>query len=136
MFLLVILSAALALSGCAAVDFILEDEMLSSANADVEFVRAVETGDGVWTFHVTVRHPDTGWEDYADGWDVVLPDGTIIKPDPTSPFTRLRAQRSIWSVLSVLVLNVTKRGFSASPTKRRDSLGTPKPASTSGQTGT
>jgi hypothetical protein len=89
MFLLVILSAALALSGCAAVDFILEDEMLSSANADVEFVRAVETGDGVWTFHVTVRHPDTGWEDYADGWDVVLPDGTVVKPDPDSPFTRL-----------------------------------------------
>lgn len=87
MVLLVMLSAALA--GCAAVDFILEDEMVSSANADVEFVRAVETGDGVWIFHVTVRHPDTGWEDYADGWDVVLPDGTVVKPDPDSPFTRL-----------------------------------------------
>ncbi len=30
-----------------------------------------------------------GWEDYADGWDVVTPDGTVLKPDPDSPFTRL-----------------------------------------------
>jgi hypothetical protein len=59
------------------------------ANADVEHVRAVQASDGSWTFHVTVRHPDTGWEDYADGWDVVLPDGTVVKPDPDSPFTRL-----------------------------------------------
>jgi hypothetical protein len=60
-----------------------------AANADVLYVRAVQTADDTWTFHVTVRHPDTGWEDYADGWDVLTPDGTVIKPDPESPFTRL-----------------------------------------------
>ncbi len=60
-----------------------------AANADVEHVRAVQATDGSWTFHVTVRHPDTGWEDYADGWDVLTPDGEVIKPDPSSPFTRL-----------------------------------------------
>ena len=47
------------------------------ADADVEYVRAVEDAVGTWTFHVTVRHPDTGWED------------TVLKPDPDSPFTRL-----------------------------------------------
>lgn len=61
----------------------------AAANADVEHVRAVQSANGTWTFYVTIRHPDTGWEDYADGWDVVLPDGTVIKPDPNSPFTRL-----------------------------------------------
>lgn len=61
----------------------------SAANADVEFVRAVQEGSGTWTFHVTVRHLDTGWEDYADGWDIVLPDGTVVKPAPASRFTRL-----------------------------------------------
>lgn len=61
----------------------------SSANADVKFVRAVQAVDGSWTFYVTVEHPDTGWEDYADGWDVVTPDGEVIKPDPDSQFTRL-----------------------------------------------
>jgi hypothetical protein len=60
-----------------------------SANADVLHVRAVQTADDTWTFHVTVRHPDTGWEDYADGWDVLTPDGKVIKPDPESTFTRL-----------------------------------------------
>ena len=58
-------------------------------NADVQYVRAVQGADGTWTFSVTVAHPDTGWEDYADGWDVLLPDGTVVKPDPDSPFTRL-----------------------------------------------
>jgi len=61
----------------------------SAANADVRHVRAVQTRADTWTFYVTVEHPDTGWEDYADGWDVVLPDGTVIKPNPTDPFTRL-----------------------------------------------
>ena len=61
----------------------------SAANADVTFVRVVATGDNRYTFHVTVAHPDTGWEDYADGWDVLLPDGTVVKPSASSPFTRL-----------------------------------------------
>lgn len=68
-----------------------EDKVIDIlANADVLFVRAVKDAEpNSWTFHVTVSHPDTGWEDYADGWDVVLPDGNVIKPDPEDPFTRL-----------------------------------------------
>ena len=61
----------------------------ANGNADVLWVRAVHQSGDKWLFHVTVEHPDTGWEDYADGWDVVMPDGTVIKPDPDSPFTRL-----------------------------------------------
>ncbi len=64
-------------------------EPKNRANADVVFVRAVEEEDRSWTFYVTVSHPDTGWEDYADGWDVVLPDGTVILPDTSSLFTRI-----------------------------------------------
>ncbi len=64
--------------------------LADSGNADVLYVRAVyNPGTSTWTFHVTVSHPDTGWEDYADGWDVLLPDGTVLKPDAGSPFTRL-----------------------------------------------
>jgi len=59
------------------------------ANANVLFVKAQLADDATWTFLVTVEHPDTGWEDYADGWDVVLPDGIVVKPDPESPYTRL-----------------------------------------------
>ena len=60
-----------------------------AGNADVEFVKAVRAVDGTWTFHVTVRHPDTGWDDYADGWDVMTLDGLVLRPDPDVPFTRL-----------------------------------------------
>jgi hypothetical protein len=59
------------------------------ANADVEFVRTTLAADGSWRFDVTVRHPDTGWEDYADGWDVVTLDGLVLKARPDDPFTRL-----------------------------------------------
>jgi hypothetical protein len=69
----------------------------AQGNADVLFVRAVQTAGSsggteqgsTWTFHVTVQHPDTGWADYADGWDVLISEGVVIKPDPDSPFTRL-----------------------------------------------
>jgi hypothetical protein len=54
-------------------------------------VRAVQASDGTWTFHVTVSHPDTGWDDYADGWDILTPDRTVIKNHPDDPFTRLLA---------------------------------------------
>jgi hypothetical protein len=62
---------------------------LGKGNADVLYVRAVQAADDSWTFYVTVQHPDTGWQDYADGWDVLTPDGTVLKPEPDSPFTRL-----------------------------------------------
>lgn len=61
----------------------------NNGNADVVMVRAVQNSSGNWTFYVTVSHPDTGWEDYADGWNVTLEDGVILKPDPSSSFTRL-----------------------------------------------
>ncbi len=63
----------------------------SIANADVLFVKAKQSADGTWRFDVTVAHPDTGWDDYADGWDVLLPDGSVVKVNPTDRFTRLLA---------------------------------------------
>jgi len=46
-------------------------------DADVIYIKTVENTDGSWTFHVAVSHPDAGWGDYADGWDVVTPAGTV-----------------------------------------------------------
>lgn len=40
-------------------------------------VQASKTGD-TWRFDVTLDHPDTGWDHYADGWRVELSDGTIL----------------------------------------------------------
>jgi hypothetical protein len=61
------------------------------ANADVTYVRAVQAADGSWTFHVTVSHPDTRWDDYANGWDILLPDGSKLLVHEGDEFTRLLA---------------------------------------------
>ena len=46
-------------------------------DASIEGVTARANGDA-WTFSVTLRHGDTGWDDYADGWRVVTSDGTEL----------------------------------------------------------
>ena len=66
-------------------------EFPREADADVVHVRAISDADGSWTFHVTIKHPDTGWDDYADGWDVVTQAGIVLKANPNDPFTRLLA---------------------------------------------
>ncbi|MGJ8612273.1 MAG: hypothetical protein ACSHWY_14320 [Octadecabacter sp.] len=46
-------------------------------------------------FDVTLSHPDTGWDHYADGWRVELADGTVLGTrvlthphENEQPFTR------------------------------------------------
>ena len=54
--------------------------MASSLAADpatVEAITAQQTGEG-WRFDVTIRHADTGWDDYADGWRVLDMEGNIL----------------------------------------------------------
>lgn len=43
----------------------------------IEGVEMTRTGD-TWSVSVTLSHPDTGWDHYADGWRVELPDGTVL----------------------------------------------------------
>ena len=33
---------------------------------------------GKFSFSVTLKHGDTGWDHYANAWDVVTPDGTVL----------------------------------------------------------
>ena len=46
--------------------------------ADVVDVRADRQPDGSYSFSVSVRHDDTGWDHYADAWEIVGPDGTVL----------------------------------------------------------
>ncbi|MEQ9642194.1 MAG: hypothetical protein RIM84_19370 [Alphaproteobacteria bacterium] len=66
-----------------------------AGEADVIAVDVVRTEPGVYRVDVTVRHDDTGWDHYADKWDVMAPDGTLLgtrvllHPHETEqPFTR------------------------------------------------
>lgn len=48
-----------------------------AGEADVLQVKAVQQG-GTYRFDVTVAHEDTGWDHYADAWEVIAPDGTVL----------------------------------------------------------
>jgi hypothetical protein len=63
--------------------------MSQNADADVVYVSAEYHGDRGWVFHVTVSHPDTGWDDYCNGWNVVTDSGNVLKINATDTFTRL-----------------------------------------------
>ncbi len=43
----------------------------------IENVTARSGADG-WRFDVTLRHPDTGWDHYADGWRVLDMEGNDL----------------------------------------------------------
>ncbi len=45
--------------------------MAQAGEADVVAAEAVPEGSGIWRFHVTVAHGDTGWQHYADKWHSV-----------------------------------------------------------------
>lgn len=63
------------------------------------------------TFRVTVRHADEGWSHYANAWQVVAPDGTVLATRVLrhphvgeQPFTRmLKAVRIPSGIRSVRI---------------------------------
>ena len=66
-----------------------------AGEADVVAVEVSQSANGTWRFDVTVAHADEGWDHYADQWDVLAPDGTVLgervlaHPHVTEqPFTR------------------------------------------------
>lgn len=63
--------------------------------ADVVGVKINKQTGGTYSFDVSVRHGDTGWKHYANKWDVVAPDGTVLGTrellhphENEQPFTR------------------------------------------------
>ena len=50
----------------------------NAGEADVVGVKIIKEGTGTYRFDVSVRHGDEGWKHYADGWDVVAPDGVVL----------------------------------------------------------
>jgi hypothetical protein len=51
----------------------------ASVAGDVEIVDATaKEGAGGWTFSVTLKHGDAGWDHYADLWEVYTPEGELL----------------------------------------------------------
>lgn len=73
----------------------LQPNQVQAGGADVVGVEAVRDNAGKWRFNVSVAHADEGWDHYADKWDVVAPDGTLLGTrvlhhphENEQPFTR------------------------------------------------
>lgn len=80
--------------------------------AQVRRVVARETSSGVWRFDVTVRHDDSGWDHYADEWQVldgetgeILGTRTLAHPHvEEQPFTRSQSGIEIPPDTSVVIV--------------------------------
>jgi len=73
-----------------------------AGEADVTAVDVARTARDTYRFDVTVHHDDTGWDHYADRWDIVAPDGTVLATRELfhphtgeQPFTRTLSGASI-----------------------------------------
>ena len=69
---------------------------------EADVVKVTQQSSGTYSFQVTVRHNDEGWDHYADAWDVGSSDGTInatrVLAHPhenEQPFTRGKSGVSI-----------------------------------------
>ena len=54
--------------------------LASPARAEAPAITAVSATEqgGSWRFDVTLTHPDSGWQHYADGWEVLDADGNVL----------------------------------------------------------
>ncbi|MDI3336728.1 hypothetical protein QKW60_09940 [Defluviimonas aestuarii] len=86
---------------------------------------AVQQGAG-WTVSVTLAHPDTGWDHYASGWEVLAPDGVklgyreLTHPHvEEQPFTRSLSGVTIPDGLDHVLIRprCTLDGWVGSPTQ-------------------
>lgn len=49
-----------------------------AGEADVLDVQIRSTGNRTFTFSVTLRHADEGWDHYADAWEVIGPEDKVL----------------------------------------------------------
>ena len=94
----------------------------SAIASDVEIVKVVLTKNtGTWRADVTLKHADTGWSHYADGWRLVDEKGnkigkrTLYHPHVNEqPFTRSLSSFQIPSDKKIIYVEAHdfKRGWS------------------------
>ena len=82
-----------------------------AGEADIVQVKARDSADNIWRFSVTLRHEDTGWEHYADNWDILAPDGRVIQERVLAhphiheqPFTRSLSGVAILKDISYVII--------------------------------
>lgn len=95
----------------------------SARAGEVEIVSAKANGSaGSWTFAVTLRHDDTGWDHYADLWQIFTPDGellgerVLLHPHvDEQPFTRSQSGITIPEGVSQVIIRARDTVHGVSP---------------------
>ena len=49
-----------------------------AGQVDIIDARVEQTAQGIFSFSVTLKHDDAGWQHYADKWEVRAPDGSVL----------------------------------------------------------
>ncbi len=82
-----------------------------AGEVDVVQVKADKDRSGMWSFSVSLRHDDTGWDHYADNWEVLSPNGEILAERVLAhphvdeqPFTRSLSDIKIPNGLTYVIL--------------------------------
>ncbi|MCK7611384.1 hypothetical protein [Roseibium sediminicola] len=105
-------------------------QSLPAAANDVEIVKATATQSGSgWSFSVTLRHDDTGWDHYADLWQVFAPDGTLLGErvllhphENEQPFTRSLSGVDIPQDVNEVIIRARDNVHGVSPQEYRLTL--------------
>lgn len=56
----------------------LAPQLLCAGEADVTDVKVKKSGEATYIFEATVAHGDTGWDHYADKYDIVDGQGNVL----------------------------------------------------------
>lgn len=82
-----------------------------AGEADITAATAQQDIRGAWTVSATILHADEGWEHYADRFDVLGPDGTVLGSRTLfhphvdeQPFTRSLSSLSIPDDVDVITV--------------------------------
>ena len=86
-------------------------DIAAAGEADVVKVAVSQTAPGSFRFDVSVRHGDEGWDHYANAWQVVGPDGSVLGErvllhphDTEQPFTRSLAGVAIPEEVTTVII--------------------------------
>lgn len=57
---------------------VLTTQQVTAGEAHIVDAQITSLGDGRYRIDASVEHADTGWEHYADRWDVLAEDGSVL----------------------------------------------------------
>ncbi len=105
---------------------------VQAGNVSIEYAELVRDANK-WRVNVTLRHADTGWEHYADGWRIVDKDGkvlggrTLYHPHvKEQPFTRSLSAVRIPSDTTVIYIEAHDKVHKWSPERLKIDMNRPQ----------